>query len=71
MKSAIKVHYVLVKHCERTQWDKNNLILYFYHIISTIIQTLTELFLQNNQIGDEGAQYLGEALQENTVRQNN
>ncbi|CAF4417020.1 unnamed protein product, partial [Adineta steineri] len=29
--------------------------------------TLTKLELHENQIGDEGAQYLGEALQNNTT----
>jgi hypothetical protein len=33
------------------------------------IQTLTTLYLGVNQIGAQGAQYLGEALQKNTVRQ--
>jgi Ran GTPase-activating protein (RanGAP) involved in mRNA processing and transport len=34
------------------------------------IQTLTILYLSANNIGVEGAQYLGEALEKNTVRQN-
>jgi hypothetical protein len=33
------------------------------------MQILKELYLQGNEIGDEGAQYLGEALQKNTVRE--
>ena len=31
------------------------------------IQTLTELNLWKNQIGDEGAGYLGDAMKENQV----
>jgi hypothetical protein len=43
---------------------------HFYHIhLSYVIQTLTKLDLWNNQIGNQGAQYLGEALQKNTVRE--
>ena len=34
----------------------------------SLIQTLTTLNLWKNQIGDQGAQYLGEALRHNTVR---
>jgi hypothetical protein len=34
------------------------------------VQTLTTLYLHENQIGDKGAQYLGEKLQNNTVRKN-
>jgi Ran GTPase-activating protein (RanGAP) involved in mRNA processing and transport len=33
------------------------------------IQPLTTLWLSSNQIGDKGAQYIGGALQKNTVRQ--
>jgi Ran GTPase-activating protein (RanGAP) involved in mRNA processing and transport len=33
------------------------------------MQTLTTLDLQENQIGDEGAQHLAQALQNNTARQ--
>jgi len=42
----------------------------FYHhlILLSFIQTLTTLDLYRNQIGDQGAQYLGEALRHNTVR---
>jgi len=34
----------------------------------SFIQTLTELFVLWNGIGDQGAQYLGEGLKHNTVR---
>jgi len=37
-------------------------------ILLSFIQTLTTLNLSYNQIGDQGARYLGEALQQNTVR---
>jgi hypothetical protein len=33
-------------------------------------QTLTTLYLANNQIGDQGAQYFADALQENQVTSN-
>jgi len=42
---------------------------FYHHIIPvSFIQTLTTLHLYDNQIGDQGAQYLGEALRHNTVR---
>jgi len=42
---------------------------FLYHLILlSFIQTLATLDLYDNQIGDEGAQYLDEALQHNTVR---
>jgi len=41
---------------------------YHHHIPVSFIQTLTTLHLNDNQIGDQGAQYLGEALRHNTVR---
>jgi hypothetical protein len=50
--------------------ETNKQFLHFYHIhVSHFIQTLTELNLSKNQIGDKGAQCLGEGLQKNTVRQ--
>lgn len=39
-----------------------------YHYI--YIQTLTKLDLQDNRIGDEGAKYLAQALEKNTVKKN-
>ncbi len=54
------------EHSERNA----SLSLHFYHIhLSYAIQTLTRLNLDSNQIGAQGAQYLGEALQKNTVRE--
>jgi len=42
---------------------------FYYHLIPvSFIQTLTKLNLSYNQIGAQGAQYLGEALRHNTVR---
>jgi len=42
---------------------------FYHHLIPvSFIQTLTTLNLNDNQIGAQGAQYLGEALQHNTVR---
>jgi len=42
----------------------------FYHYLIPVsfIQTLTTFHLYDNQIGDQGAQYLGDALRHNTVR---
>jgi hypothetical protein len=41
------------------------LIIQYYHSL----KTLKTLMLASNQIGNEGAQYLAEALQGNNVRQ--
>ena len=42
---------------------------FVYHVIlSYFIQTLTTLNLGWNKIGAQGAQYLAEALRQNTVR---
>jgi len=42
---------------------------FYHHLIPvSFIQTLTTLNLDGNQIGDQGAQYLGEALRHNRVR---
>jgi len=42
---------------------------FYHHLIPvSLIQILTTLDLGYNQIGDQGAQYLGEALRHNTVR---
>jgi len=42
---------------------------FYHHLIPvSFIQTLTTLNLSGNQIGAQGAQYLGEALRHNTVR---
>ena len=42
----------------------------FYHIhLSLFIQTLTTLNLNGNEIGDQGAQAIGQALQTNKVTQ--
>ena len=42
--------------------------LYHHLIPVSCIQTLSTLDLRYNEIGDQGAQYLGEALRHNTVR---
>jgi hypothetical protein len=50
---------------------RQNQCLRFYHIhLSLFIQTLATLSLNNNQIGDKGAKYLGGALENKAVRQN-
>jgi len=42
---------------------------FYHHLIPlSFIQTLTRLYLNDNQIGAQGAQYFGEALRHNTVR---
>ena len=42
---------------------------FYHHLIPvSFIQTLTTLNLDGNQIGDQGAQYLSEALRHNRVR---
>jgi len=53
-----------------TQYSEIITPLCFHHhlIPVSFIQTLTTLELHRNRIGDEGAQYLGEALRRNTVR---
>ncbi len=44
--------------------------LHLYPIrLSYFMQILTTLYLHENQIGDKGAEYLGEGLQNNTVRE--
>jgi hypothetical protein len=47
----------------------NHLLLNRKKNLRNFIQELTELSLSNNEIGDKGAQYLGEELKKNTVRQ--
>jgi hypothetical protein len=37
---------------------------------SNFIQTVTELDLKDNWIGNTGAQYIGQVLEENSVREN-
>jgi hypothetical protein len=65
------VHNILVKDYKGTQWKRELHNLHIYHIhFYYFIQTLIFLSLDNNQIGDKGAQYLGEGLQKNTVREN-
>jgi len=42
---------------------------FYHHLIPvSFIQTLTTLYLNDNRIGSQAAQYLGEALRHNTVR---
>jgi len=53
-----------------TQYSKNITPSCFYHHLISVsfIQALTTLDLHYNRLGDQGAQYLGEALRHNTVR---
>ena len=68
MQSDIKVLNILVKHYNTT-WSVTSTNTIFVSLRSTFLlsQTLTTLNLWNNQIGDQAAQYLGAALQHNTV----
>jgi hypothetical protein len=43
----------------------------FHPTVFDFIQTLTTLYLSRNQIGDQGAKHLSDALLHNTVRQKN
>jgi len=53
-----------------TQYSEIIILSCFYHhlIPGSFIQTLTTLDLSYNKIGEQAAQYLGEALRHNTVR---
>jgi len=53
-----------------TQYSEIITLSCFYHhlIPFSLIQTLTTLHLSYNEIGDQGAQFFGEALRHNTVR---
>jgi len=44
--------------------------MFFHNHILYSLQTLSQLNLYGNRIGDEGAQYLSEALKQNTVSWN-
>ena len=70
IKSEIKVHNIWVKHYDTIQWEiiipsSSSFIHHF--TLFHFIQTLTTLDLGENQIGDQGAKYLTEALQHNSV----
>jgi len=68
IKSKLKVHNIWLKHCDTIQWDHHSFMFYHHLILLSLIQALTTLNLYRNQIGAQGAQYLGEALRHNTVR---
>jgi hypothetical protein len=55
--------------CEQTWWERKSLLDLSYFLLPYLTQTLTTLNLYDTQIGDKGAQYLGEALRTNTVRE--
>ncbi len=55
-------------HCKLTQYGNFDFHYFSQIHYYNLIQTLTILHLPENSIGDEGAQYLGSALQTNTVR---
>jgi len=44
--------------------------MFFHSHILYWLQTLSKLYLYSNKIGDEGAQYLSEALKQNAVSLN-
>ena len=72
------LHLQKVESCRSTnstswQYSATNIISHTRHIIlpatNHLIQILTTLNLQQNQIGDEGAQYLANTLQCNQVEE--
>ncbi len=57
----------LVSEALQKNTVRQNQSLHFFHFhLSLFIQTLTELYLDNNQIGDKGAQYLQKLKKTNT-----
>ena len=67
-KKTDKVFTQFKQHMETIKLIQNKtLFIFFHHHFSYLLQTLTELDLQYNQIGAEGAQYLSEALKINKV----
>jgi len=58
---------IWLRLCESTRSERNKLIDLSSIIVCYLIQTLTSLNLEINQIGDMGAQHLAHALQINTV----
>jgi len=68
IKSETQERNILVMPYEQTQWEWKNLLDLSSVLVSSVTQTLTTLKLNKNQIADKGAQYLGETLRTNTVR---
>ncbi len=66
MKSELKESDIWLMVYERIWWISFVLFLSYIHV-NFFTQTLTSLDLQQNQIGDEGVQYLTDALKNNQV----
>jgi hypothetical protein len=67
MISAMKEYSIWLKCFKITRWISSITVLYYTSIIIVFFQTLTTLDLHQNKISFQGAQYLGTALQNNTV----
>ena len=67
IKSAHKVQKQLVKQCEQIEWDKYLVLFISISQVLYLSQTLTTLDLRWNEIGERGAQAIGEALKTNQV----
>lgn len=59
---------ILLRPYAKTQWAAKTLLDKYCILNCYLTQTLTTLNLDVNQIGDAGAQYLGDCLRINTVR---
>jgi hypothetical protein len=70
IKYEIQGRNILVRPYEQTRWASTNSLDLSSILVCYFVQTLTTLSLWNNEIGDAGAQYLGEALRTNTVKEN-
>lgn len=69
IRSETKAHSILVKDYNRIQWIEFDTLVIISNVLTFLfIQTLITFYFYNNQIGDKGAQHLGQALQKNSVR---
>jgi hypothetical protein len=69
MELETKGRNTLVRPYEETRFERKALIDLSSILVCYLTQSLTELNLEENRIGDIGAQYLGESLRTNTVRE--
>jgi hypothetical protein len=69
MELETKGRNTLVRPYEETRFERKALIDLSSILVRYLTQSLTELNLEENRIGDIGAQYLGESLRTNTVRE--
>ena len=72
IESEIKMQNIWLKHYDTIQWGiiipPSSSSFIHHSTLFLFIQTLTTLDLTFNKIGDQVAQYLGEALRNNSVR---